>query len=82
MQSRDICVQREQALQPYPGAIYIYKEQHYTTAYRNHKSAGEKLCLFRFFKCFFFFFFFFFVVVIFRIFSANTLQPVQKSLFN
>ena len=45
------------------------KLQHYATACRNHKSADEKLGLFRFYKflC---------------IFSANTLQPVQKSPFN
>ena len=34
MQSRDSCVQREKK-----------KLQHYATAYRNHKRAGEKLCL-------------------------------------
>ena len=51
-------------------AVYSEKKlQHYTTAYRNHRSAGEKLGLFRFFKFFMYF-------------SANTLQPVQKSLFN
>ena len=32
------------------------KLQHYATAYRNHKSAGEKLGLFRFCKCFYVFF--------------------------
>ena len=56
--------------------IAVYSEnklQHYATAYRNQKSVGEKLGLFRFCKFFMFFFFFFF---------ANTLQPVQKSLFN
>ena len=53
--------------------IAVYSEnnlQHYATAYRNHKSAGEKLGIFRFCKFFL------------CIFSKNTLQPVQKSLFN
>ena len=42
--------------------IAVYSEnklQHYATAYRNHKSAGEKLGLFRF--CMFFFFFIYFL---------------------
>ena len=54
--------------------IAVYSEnklQHYATVYRNHKNADEKLGLFRFCKFFMFFFF-----------SANTLQPVQKSRFN
>ena len=54
--------------------IAVYREeklQHYTTAYRNHKSADEKLGIFRFCKFFIYIFF-----------SAYTLQPVQKSLFN
>ena len=40
--------------------IAVYSEnklQHYATAYRNHKSAGEKLGLFRF--CIFFLMYFF-----------------------
>ena len=40
--------------------IAVYSEnklQHYATAYRNHKSAGEKLGLFRFCKFFMYFFF-------------------------
>ena len=39
--------------------IAVYSEnklQHYATAYRNHKSAGEKLGLFRFCKFFIYFF--------------------------
>ena len=43
------------------------KLQHYATAYKNHRSAGGKWGLFIFYKFF-------------RTFSANTLQPVQKSL--
>ena len=40
--------------------IAMYSEnklQHYATAYRNHKCAGEKLGLFRFCKSFFMYFF-------------------------
>ena len=40
--------------------IAVYSEnklQHYATAYKNHKSAGEKLAVFRFFKLFTYFFF-------------------------
>ena len=58
-------------------AVYSEKKlKHYATAYRNHKSAGEKLGssdFVRLLRIFFFFFFFF---------SANILQPVLKSLFN
>ena len=36
--------------------IAMYKLQHYATAYRNHKSVGEKLGLFRFCKFFTYFF--------------------------
>ena len=39
--------------------IAVYSEnklQHYATAYRNHKSADEKLGLFRFCKFFMYFF--------------------------
>ena len=39
--------------------IAVYSEnklQHYATAYRNHKSAGENLGLFRFCKFFMYFF--------------------------
>ena len=43
MQSSDSCVQED-------------KLQHYATAYRNHKNAGEKLGLFRFCKFFMYFF--------------------------
>ena len=52
--------------------IAVYSEnklQHYASAYRNPKSSSKKLGLFKF--CTFL-----------RKFSANTLQPVQKSLFN
>ena len=52
--------------------IAVYSEnklQHYATVYRNHKSADEKLGLSDF-------------VSFLRICSANTLQPVQMSIFN